>query len=136
MNQYSEIFKLVVTLFDEDDEQLDNTVRQLRQELVDLTSGSVEYYSSNVIIPSGVKAIDPATLNALILSVSPIAITKLLEFLHNWMLRKEERVIKIKVQRQDGQSIEIEVPASTTQQELKTWIKTVETAISKNQGKK
>jgi hypothetical protein len=136
MSHLEEFQKIIITIADDDVEQQDYAVRQLRQELSQLILEPIEFYSQNSQIPEGAKSIDPETLNALILSIAPISFMKLLEFLHNWMMRKEGRVIKIKVQKLNGQSVEIEVPASTSQQELKMWIKTVEAAISDNQEKR
>ncbi len=124
------LLEINIELSGQELEQLDISTRQLYTELKSLEIETIKFFVSKEPQPEGVKAVDPATVNALILTVSPILITKLLEFLHSWNLRKDGRSIKIKIQKQDGQSVEVEVPASTSPKVLNDWLNSVEALLT------
>ena len=63
-------------------------------------------------IPEGAKGTDPATLGALAIVVLPVVLPKLIEFIESWLMRGENRRVKIKVQ--DGERvIEADYSSST-----------------------
>lgn len=132
MNNMNELLSLDIAIIEENDEKRDYALRQLRREIETLDMGDVKALSESQTVDAGAKSIDPATLNALLLSITPITLTKVLEFLHSWITRKEGRTIKIKIQKSRGTTIEVEIPSSMSSKELKQLIKTVETSISNN----
>ncbi len=115
---------LTVEMLDGDDEELDNIVRQLHRELDDLGLTTVQRVSSD-LLPVGAKGIDPTLLAALVVSTTPILLTKFLDFLRDWCMRNERKFIKVKIQKKSGESVEIEVPVGMSATEVKIWIETV-----------
>jgi hypothetical protein len=136
MNSPNELLNLTVTLIESDIEQRDYAIRQLQREIADLDVGTIEAFSKDNQTSTGEKSFDPATLNALLLSIAPITVTKILEYLHNWITRKEGRSIRIKIQKSKGSAVEIEIPSSMSTKELKKLIKTVETSMSDSYRKR
>ena len=59
---------------------------------------------------------------------------KFLDFLHAWAMRKENRHIKVKLQA-DDKSVEIEVPQTSSPDEIKKWMKLAQDSL-KNEGRK
>jgi hypothetical protein len=100
-----------------DEDELDLLTRELRRELIDQ---GVDYFEavSGEPIPQGAKAVDPITIGALALAVTPVLLPKLIEFLNSWTMRAENRKIKIKTQVGD-RSIELEYsPSAISEEEL------------------
>jgi hypothetical protein len=118
-----------------DSEELDSLLRQLRQELLEAGIASAPLLS-NAEQPQGTKGLDPVVLGALAIAIGPTLVTKLLEFLHAWALRREGRVVKIKLQNESGAAVEIEVPTALSPAEVKTWIVMTSEALSKHKHKK
>ena len=81
--------------------------------------------------PVGAKGFDPALLGALAATAAPIVLPKILDFLHAWTLRREGRVVKVKIQRSDGSAIEGEFPETMSPEQARRWIKTVASGLSK-----
>ena len=79
--------------------------------------------------------IDPVLLGVLAVGVGPIVLTKVLEFLHAWAMRREGRVVKIRIQAGPDSSLEVEVPAIMPRSEVKTWINTVSEALNEKRKK-
>jgi hypothetical protein len=106
-----------------DAEELDRITRQLRRELLDLDVESVKFVESDASETArGSKAIDPVVLGALVVAVGPTLLTKFLEFLHAWAMRREGCTIKIKIQSKKGALVEVEVPATTSPSKVTDWI--------------
>src|SRR5882724_12931222 len=86
-------------------DELDRITRQLRRDLSDLEVESVEFTPSN--LPSGAKSAEAVALGSLAVAVLPVAIPKVIEFLRDWLMRGENRTLKLKLQ-VGGNSAEIE----------------------------
>ena len=122
--------KVDLELQHSDDEQLDQLTRQLRQELLDIGVESAEYVHQGKA-PEGSKAgLDPVVMGTLLVAVGPIIMTKLLEFLQSWAMRREGRTVKLNIQAADGASVQVEVPQTMSQAEIKRWLETVERVLS------
>ena len=124
-----------IELKHDDPVKLDRLTRQLRSELINNGILSVKFREQDEK-EEGTKAIDPVVLGALIIASAPSIITKILEFLHAWAIRREDRVVKVKIQTQAGNIVEIEVPETMSQDKVKEWIDMVNSTIKKNKGKK
>lgn len=94
-----------------DPDELDRVTRQLRSDLAELNVESVEFpHSTNV--PAGAKSAEAVALGSLAVAVLPVAIPKVIEFLRDWLMRGENRTLKLKLQ-VGGNSAEIEYNPST-----------------------
>ena len=97
---------------DPDREELDRATRSLRAELQELPIDSVSLERTGDV-PAGAKAGDAITLGALTLSLAPIVLPALIDFLKGWMSRKEGRTIVIRKKTGDAATeIEIKAPLS------------------------
>lgn len=89
--------RVAVTSSDLDDEQLDDSTRRLRSELLDL---DVEHVTPAVgaSAPTGTRSVDAATVGQLIVGIGPslVALRQLLETLRGW--RSDQRNVEISVQ--------------------------------------
>lgn len=113
-----------------DDEELDRLARQLLSEIQELDVDSVKLAPADSV-PQGAKVIDTVLIGTVLVSVGPLVLTKLLELLHDWAVRREGRTVKLKMRNQAGASVEIEVPASMQPSEVKSLISAVnETLVS------
>jgi hypothetical protein len=112
-----------------DPEQLDQSLRLLQQELTALDIQQVTFYSSGDR-PVGAKGVDPVLVGALLLVLAPPVLTKILEFLHAWALRREGRVIKVKLQTEKDTSIELEIPSSLSEADIKKWVDLAQSSLS------
>ncbi|MBN1148997.1 MAG: hypothetical protein JXA78_17195 [Anaerolineales bacterium] len=115
-----------------DEQQLDLAARQLRGELLELELDSVELASGGAA-PQGVKGLemDPALLGALVVSLGPLALDKLLGFLHDWAMRRQGRSVKIKIQTAEGAAVEVEVPETMEPAQVQAWIEMVGRSLPK-----
>ena len=135
----NEVVELIVQveLVDSSDEEIDQETRRLRNEIVDLLDvESATLQTEQSSAPPGTKPIDPVTLGVLIVAVAPIAVTKFLEFLQAWAMRREGRTVKIKIQNAKGSLIEIEVPATTSTAEIQKWIGLIKESLVEKPTKK
>jgi len=105
---------------EEDAEVVDAITRQLHDEIQDLDIESAELIKLGSV-PQGAKPVDPVVLGALAVTVGPLVLTKVLDFLHAWAMRREDRNVKIKIQSAD-KSLEVEVPTTMSPDETKAWI--------------
>jgi hypothetical protein len=92
-------------------DELDHLVRQLRRDLSELEIESVEPVRQNTV-PAGAKSAEALTLGSLAVVLLPTFLPKLVEFLQNWLLRGENRNVKVKLQVQ-GNAVEVEYAPST-----------------------
>ena len=107
---------LLVGQPDADPDELDRSTRRLRAELQDLSLESVSLATSGEL-PAGAKAADPVTLGALAVSLAPVVMPALIEFLKSWMARKEGRTVVIRKKRGDA-STEIEIRAPLSEADI------------------
>ena|SRR5687768_4387600 len=77
------------------------------------------------------KSLDPVIWGVLSATIAPTVLTKFLELLHDWSLRREGRVVRIKVQNKDGSLVEIEVPETTSPQAIQKYIELVRRSTKK-----
>ncbi|TMC50083.1 MAG: hypothetical protein E6J26_10015 [Chloroflexi bacterium] len=115
-------------------EELDQLTRQLRDELAELP----EVQSADLLhagaAPRGSKAIDLISLGALGVSILPTAVPKLVDVLGGWLMRDENRKIKIKTQMGD-RSVELEYsPSAMSQADLKQLVETLTSALQSKQA--
>lgn len=128
--------RLSVTLdlgLDVDPEELDLQARQLRSELFDLQVESVELWKGSAP-PEGTKSAEAVTLGALALGVLPEFLPRLIDALHSWAMRAENRKIKVKTQIGD-RSIELEYsPQALSQEQLEHLVGTLTGALAGDTG--
>jgi hypothetical protein len=122
-------------LEDGDDEQLDRLTRQFRSEARELDVESAEFISAGPA-PEGTMGIDPILLGAIAVTVGPTVLTKFLEFLHAWSMRREGQTVEVEFQNEDGAAVKVKVPATMSKVEVKEWIETVSRSLPKKKGKK
>lgn len=110
-------------------DKLDLQTRQLRKELLELPFDSVDFVR-NADLPEGTKSMEAITLGTLGLAVLPELIPKLVEYLHSWTMRAENRKVNVKTQVGD-RSIELEYsPAALSPEELKNLVETLTGALA------
>ncbi len=120
---------LTIVDADQDDDALDALARQLREELTELGVESAEL-ETGAAAPSGTKSAEAVTLGALAISVLPVMIPKLIEFLQAWATRGEGRTVKVKAQVAD-RMVELEYsPKAMSQAELKSLVDTLTGSLS------
>ena len=112
---------LLVGQPDADAEELDRTTRRLRTELKDLSVESVSLSTAGQL-PAGAKAADPVTLGAITISLAPVVIPPLIEFLKSWMARKEGRTVVIRKKVGDT-STEIEIKSALSDSAIAALVK-------------
>jgi hypothetical protein len=92
---------------DADPDDVDRDTRRLRAELQELPIESASLVAAKT--PAGAKAGDAVTLGALVVSLAPVVVPALVEFLKSWMARKEGRTIVVK---RKGTEFQIKAPLS------------------------
>ena len=98
-------------------DELDRVTRSLRHDLSELDVQSVEF-SRDAKVPAGAKSAEAVALGSLAVAVLPVAIPKVIEFLRDWLMRGENRTLKLKLQ-VGGNSAEIEYnPGSVSTNEI------------------
>lgn len=103
--------------------------RELQIELIE--TGLISVVTTNPdAMPNGTKGVDPV-LAALGFSMLSNSLPQILTFLHDWALRREGRVLKIKIQTEKDRFIEIEIPSSMSKKELTEYINIAQSAIKK-----
>jgi len=107
-----------------DPEEIDRIAYQLCSEIREYDVESVDLIRGEPT-RQGAKSLDAVALGGLMVVVSPILLTKFLEFLHAWALRREGRTVKIKIQTEDGTMLEVDVPSSMSPTEIKSRISTI-----------
>ena len=115
-----------------DAEETDRVTRQLLGEVWDLQVESVELATEGST-PKGSKSGEAIALGALAVQVLPVLLPKLLDFLQAWLLRGGDRKLRIRTQVGD-QSVEVEVPASMSQADLKGFVDTLTGALAKKKS--
>ena len=116
---------------DMDADQLDRLTRQLRNELLDLDTESVDLVKSEAA-PEGTKSAEAVTAGALAVAILPSFLPKLIEYLQSWTMRGEERKVKVKSQIGD-RSIELEYsPNALSQEELKELVTTLTETLAED----
>jgi hypothetical protein len=105
-------------------DELDDATRQLRSELLDMQVESIDLVGKQEV-PAGAKSAEAITLGTMAMTVLPIFIPKIMEFLQSWVARNDGKTIKVKTQAGD-RSIELEFShKAISQDELKTMIETL-----------
>lgn len=131
VNELSTPLNLTLTIHSDveiDSNDLDLLTRSLRRELLDLDVERVDFLTAGEA-PAGAKSGEALTLGTLVVSTMPVFVPKLIEFLHSWVTRAEDRKVKIKSQVGD-RSIELEYsPKAISPEELKTLINTLSVSL-------
>jgi hypothetical protein len=110
-------------------EELDSITRQLRSELLDLQVENVDLITTQDV-PPGAKSAEAITLGTMAITVLPIFVPKIIEFLQSWVTRNDGKTVKVKSQAGD-RSIEIEFSQKAiSQQELKTLLDTLTNSLA------
>ena len=76
------------------------------------------------------KDIDPLLFATLSISLAPVVTTKFFEFLNAWAMRRENRLIKIKIQLSKDKFIEFEGSETMSKKDVENWILAVEKALN------
>jgi len=114
---------LQIELEQADQTKTDRVTRQLRSELLNLDVDSVEILREGDAPPGTMSAAEAITLGALAVIILPSVIPALIEYLKVWRLRNTGCIrIKGKIGEKE---IEIEVPETTTKEQLKELIVTL-----------
>jgi hypothetical protein len=103
----------------------------LREEIQELEVESAELASGGQTPEGAMAGMDPVLLGVVLVTVGPTVLTHFLEFLHDWAMRREGRKLKVRIETPEGSAVEIEVPETTSREELIQWIETVRAALPK-----
>ncbi len=126
----------MVGLHDGDNEDLDRLTRQLRHDIRELDVERADLVSGGAP-PEGTKSLDWTMIGAIAVTVWPVVLPKVLEFLQAWAMRHQGQAVKIKIQTKDGASVEVEAPATMSAADLDAWISAASTSLSvKKQSEK
>jgi hypothetical protein len=127
-------FTLQVELEDADTDDLDRHTRQLRDEILDFDVETAELVKGGKS-PKGTKAgAEVITFGAIALAVLPAVLPKLVEFLQNWTLRDNNRIVKLKTQ-VGNRSVEVEFsPTKTSTKEIEKLVNMLTGKLSTNPG--
>lgn len=110
-----------------DSEKLSQWLLDLKRE-VDATNLITLLPAKIEISPTGTKGVDPV-LAAIGFSMLSNSLPQILTFLHDWALRRENRVLKVKIQSKKDKFIEMEIPTGLSKKEVKDWIESIQSAI-------
>ncbi len=127
--------QLEIGLTGADAEELDALTRQLCGELADLDGVSAAPVPGGAA-PAGAKGVDPMLVGLVAVSVGPTLLTKFLDFLHAWAMRREGQAVKIKLQTPDGAALEVEVPASMPRAEVQQRVSELSAALKEAAARK
>jgi len=78
-------------------DERDRVTRRLRRDLSELDVESVEL-SRGAKVPKGAKSAEAVALGSLAVAVLPVAIPKVIELLPDWLMRGDNRTLKLKLQ--------------------------------------
>jgi hypothetical protein len=112
---------LVVKPGESDPDELDLATRGLLAELQELPLESAALAPAGEL-PPGAKAGDAITLGALTLSLAPVVVPALVEFLKSWLARREGRSVVIRKKR-GGTATEIEIKSPMSESAIAALIK-------------
>jgi hypothetical protein len=77
------------------------------------------------------KDLDPLTFAALTISLAPTMITKFFEFLNAWAMRRENRMIKIKIQIDRNTCIEFEGSETLSPKKIEDMLTTIRKTLKR-----
>lgn len=117
-----------------DENQIDLSSRRLLQEIKQLGVEKASLVSEGAI-PDGAKALSPELIGAIYVAALSGAIPQLLTYLQAYKMRKEQQSIAIKYQKGD-EALEIEVPASSSPDEVEAWVKFVQDRLESSRSSK
>ena len=121
---------LTISLGGSNADELDDALLDLKNELREMPDLDLKPEQMSAS-SDGTKGIDPVTLGALLIAVSPPVLTQLIGLINDWAKRREGRVAKIKYQNKDGSSVEVEFPLTLSKSELEAWINLIKKEASK-----
>jgi hypothetical protein len=112
-----------------DPESIDAETRRLVRELSELDVESVEPAPAGAA-PPGAKVGDAVAIGAVLVSLLPTAVPKLIEFIQAWTLRSSGRTVKIRATAGD-RTFDVEYsPATTSREELKELLASLSRALT------
>lgn len=115
-------------------EELDDATRQLRSELLDLQVESVDLIGTQAV-PEGAKSAEAISLGTMAMTVLPVFVPKVMDFLQSWVTRHDGKTIKVKTQAGD-RSIELEFShKAISQGELRTMMETLTNSLATSDPK-
>ena len=88
-------FDLQISEEDASQEDIDRMTRQLLSELRELDVESVDLAHAGPA-PAGTKAVDPVTVGTIAMTVLPVVLPKVVDFVQAWAMRGNGRTIKFK----------------------------------------
>jgi hypothetical protein len=111
-----------------DAESIDVETRRFAREVSDLDVESVEPARAGDI-PRGAKGADVAAIGAVLVSLLPAALPKLIDFIQAWALRSSGRTVKIHATAGD-RTFDLEYsPTTTSREELQELLAAVSRAM-------
>jgi hypothetical protein len=111
-----------VDLADADDEQVGREADILRSQLLRLDVESVRRFTDGPA-PSGTRAVDAATVGALVVTVGQVAgaLGSLVGMVRDWIAHRSDRSIRLEI---DGDVIQIDAATLEQRQQLiDTWVR-------------
>ena len=115
-------------------DELDHLTRQLRSELLDTQVERVDLIGTQDV-PPGAKSAEAISLGTMAVTVLPVFVPKVIEFLQSWVARNDGKTVKVKSQAGD-RSVEVEFsPKSISQDELKTLLETLTSSLASSEPK-
>jgi hypothetical protein len=94
-------------------EDVDALTRRLRSEIQDFGVEEVTLKTTTAV-PAGTKSVEAVTVGALVITLLPQVLPRLIEFLQAWSLRGKDRTVKIKASVGD-RSVDIEYPEGASE---------------------
>jgi hypothetical protein len=91
--------------------------------------------SRKEVYATGEKSIDPITLGTILLTISPLVLTSLLQLIHDWSLRHKDQTIKISYKNRKGEELKIELPVDMSKQDSQDCVDLVIGALEQKNKK-
>ena len=114
---------ITLTETDSTAEQIEYITIQFMKDLKEVGVDKVDRIAEDRL-PEGAKVADPFTIGALAIVVAPVVLPKLIDFIQEWVLRGENRRLKIKTSK--GLEIEWTPQKCLSEQEIIGLIKELE----------
>jgi hypothetical protein len=121
MSMAETIMRLEIQAADATADDIDLMTRQLLMELREINIDSAQL-AGDEPVPAGAKAVDPVTTGAIVMTVLPTALPKLVDFIQAWCLRGQGKTVKFKG-KVGGERIEFEGSAEDLQKLISTLAK-------------
>lgn len=107
-----------------DPETIEEWARRLKDDLFEIGYIHVEFLKDEKPY-LGSKGLDPVVAGTIYAILLANMLPKALDFIHEWVISRESRSVKIKLQSKKGSAIEVEIPASMSKEAANEWISTI-----------